>query len=270
MALSVAFLWSFPAERAQLPKSYPWQKEIHRKILPLPATAGRTYSGIQTGVDSNKRELLSIIQDTQRGFVTTPDQRSSIEEALVHVESFDAGETLNLGELDGTWRLQYTSASDVLILLEAASRFPFFQIGQIFQRFECRDGGNGGVISNVVKWSFPSLLEEQDGATLVVNAKFSVVSLRNIYLQFEEVAIENININADVEALIVPALLPRTFLSLQILQFIRTFRAQFPLRNGGRRSVGGLYYLSYLDRDMLLGRAVGGGGVFVFTRAPAI
>lgn len=34
-----------------------------------------------------------------------------------------------------------------------------------------------------------------------------------------------------------------------------------------RRSVGGLYYLSYLDRNMLLGRAVGGGGVFVFTRA---
>lgn len=34
-----------------------------------------------------------------------------------------------------------------------------------------------------------------------------------------------------------------------------------------RQSVGGLYYLSYLDDNMLLGRAVGGGGVFVFTRA---
>lgn len=34
-----------------------------------------------------------------------------------------------------------------------------------------------------------------------------------------------------------------------------------------RRQVGGLYYLSYLDRNMLVGRAVGGGGVFVFTKA---
>ena len=34
-----------------------------------------------------------------------------------------------------------------------------------------------------------------------------------------------------------------------------------------RESVGGLYYLSYLDNNLLLGRAVGGGGVFVFTRA---
>lgn len=90
---------------------------------------------------------------------------------------------------------------------------------------------------------------------------------------------------------------------MQILQFLRTFRAQVPL-NGPNRyinsmhgligaknfllhsflffffqlerfqtklscrgSPGGLYYLSYLDRDMLLGRAVGGGGVFIFTRA---
>lgn len=90
---------------------------------------------------------------------------------------------------------------------------------------------------------------------------------------------------------------------MQILQFLRTFRAQVPVSgpnryinsmNGSigaknlmlrsflsfsfsnlrfqtklncRGSPGGLYYLSYLDRDMLLGRAVGGGGVFIFTRA---
>lgn len=30
-------------------------------------------------------------------------------------------------------------------------------------------------------------LQEQEGATLLVSAKFSVVSSRNIYLQFEEV-----------------------------------------------------------------------------------
>lgn len=34
--------------------------------------------------------------------------------------------------------------------------------------------------------------------------------------------------------------------------------------------MGGLYYLSYLDDNMLLGRAVGGGGVFVFTRAQSL
>ncbi|WVZ25008.1 hypothetical protein V8G54_003552, partial [Vigna mungo] len=45
------------------------------------------------------------------------------------------------------------------------------------------------IIRNVVRWSIPKLLEEQEGVTLLVSAKFNVVSVRNIYLQFEEVII---------------------------------------------------------------------------------
>eukprot|EP00262_Sarcandra_glabra_P004023 TRINITY_DN1498_c0_g1_i2.p1 TRINITY_DN1498_c0_g1~~TRINITY_DN1498_c0_g1_i2.p1 ORF type:complete len:194 (-),score=27.44 TRINITY_DN1498_c0_g1_i2:229-810(-) len=141
-------------------------------------------------------------------------------------------------------------------------------VGQIYQKFECRDQSDGGVVRNVVRWSIPTVLEEQEGATLLVSAKFSVVSKRNIFLQFEEIAVENIKISEELQALIAPAILPRTFLSLQILQFIRDFKAQVPVRSSSeRRSIGGLYYLSYLDGNMLLGRSVGGGGVFVFTRA---
>lgn len=46
----------------------------------------------------------------------------------VTVEGYNMGEPIDLGKLDGTWRLQYTSAPDVLILLEAAARLPFFQV----------------------------------------------------------------------------------------------------------------------------------------------
>lgn len=220
-------------------------------------------------LENKKHDLLSTIQGTQRGFVTNADQRSIIEEALVGLEGYNMGEPIDLLKLDGTWRLQYTSAPDVLVLFEAAARLPFFKVGQIFQKFECCDKSNGGVIRNVVRWSVPPLLEEEEGATLVVSAKFDVVSVRNIYLQFEEITVQNIYISEELQALIAPAILPRSFLSLQILQFIRAFKAQIPVTNTtpGRRSVGGLYYLSYLDNNMLLGRAVGGGGVFVFTKA---
>ncbi|KAK2993129.1 hypothetical protein RJ640_006816 [Escallonia rubra] len=222
-------------------------------------------------LENRKYELLTAVQDTQRGLVTTADQRSSIEEALVGVEGYDAGAPIDLVKLNGTWRLQYTSAPDVLILFDSASRFPsLFQVGQIFQNFVCQGHSDGGYVRNVVRWSVPNLLEEQEGATLIVSAKFSIVSQRNIYLQFEEIAIQNIKISEELQALIAPAMLPRSFLSLQILQFIRAFKAQVPVENPGRQSVGGLYYLSYLDSNMLLGRAVGGGGVFVFTRAQNI
>ncbi|XP_037496218.1 probable plastid-lipid-associated protein 10, chloroplastic isoform X2 [Jatropha curcas] len=194
-------------------------------------------------IEKKKHDLLSATQDTQRGLVTTADQRSSIEEALVDLEGYNKGAPIDLVQLDGTWRLQYTSAPDVLVLLESSARLPFLQVGQIFQKFECRDQSNGGIVRNVVRWSIPTLLE---------------------------ISIQNIKISEELQALIAPAILPRSFLSLQILQFILTFKAQIPVTNAGnpgRRSVGGLYYLSYLDGNLLLGRAVGGGGVFVFTRA---
>ena len=47
------------------------------------------------------------------------------------MEGYNIGLPIDLVKLDGTWRLQYTSASDVLILLEAAARLPFFQVLRI-------------------------------------------------------------------------------------------------------------------------------------------
>lgn len=46
----------------------------------------------------------------------------------VTVEGYNKGAPLDLVKLDGTWRLQYTSAPDVLVLLEAAARVSFFQV----------------------------------------------------------------------------------------------------------------------------------------------
>ncbi|KAJ4803479.1 Plastid-lipid associated protein PAP / fibrillin family [Rhynchospora pubera] len=251
----------------------------HRRILPKLILPRATISAVAPPppkeLESRKFNLLQVIQETQRGLVTTPEQRSAIEEALVQVEEYGVRSKIDLEKLDGTWRLNYTSAGDVLVLFEAANRLPFLQIGQIYQKFECKYRSNGGIVRNVVRWSIEPLLEEQEGATLLVSANFSLLSKRNIFLQFEEVALENIKISEQLQALIAPAVLPRTFLSLQILQFLRTFRAQVPVSGPSRfqnklncrGSPGGLYYLSYLDRDMLLGRAVGGGGVFIFTRA---
>ncbi|XWS31937.1 hypothetical protein CRYUN_Cryun23aG0118400 [Craigia yunnanensis] len=164
------------------------KRSLHKKFLCSVAVAPYGNRVTEVELENKKHDLLLAVQDTQRGLVATADQRSIIEEALVSVEGNNMGAPIDLVMLDGTWRLQYTSAPDVLILLEAAARLPFFQVGQIFQKFECRDQFSGGIIRNVVRWSIPNLLEEQEGATLVVSAKFDVVSVRNIYLQFEEVS----------------------------------------------------------------------------------
>ncbi|GAB2213547.1 hypothetical protein Droror1_Dr00017857 [Drosera rotundifolia] len=241
-------------------------KKLH---LCLASSATYTAPVIDYELENKKHDLLRAVQDTLRGLNTTADQRLAVEEALVAVEGFDAGAPVDLVQLDGTWRLQYTTASDVLVLFEGAARLPLLQVGQIFQKFECRDQSDGGIVRNVIKWSIDNILEEQDGATLVVTAKFSVVSQRNIQLEFDEVSLQDIKISEELQVVIAPAILPRSFISLQILQFLRGFKAQIPIGNpnGRRQTIGGLYYLSYLDDYMLLGRSVEGGGVFVFTRA---
>ncbi|CAI8615756.1 unnamed protein product [Vicia faba] len=236
-------------------------------VAMMMTSASKVYDSV---LENKKHVLLTSLQDTQRGLLTTPRQRSSIEQALVNVEGTNVGQPIDFNKLDGTWRLQYTSAPDVLVLFQAAATLPFFQVGQIFQKFECRHNSTGGIIRNVVRWSIPNFFEEQEGATLLVSAKFTLVSARNIYLQFQEITLQDINISEQLQALISPAILPRSFISLQILQYLRTFKAQILVRDSGRESVGGLYYLSYLDDNMLLGRAVGGGGVFVFTRAQSL
>jgi len=46
----------------------------------------------------------------------------------VNVEGRNLGHPIDFNKLDGTWRLQYTSAPDVLILFQAAATLPFFQV----------------------------------------------------------------------------------------------------------------------------------------------
>ncbi|GAB2282375.1 Probable plastid-lipid-associated protein 10, chloroplastic, variant 2 [Dionaea muscipula] len=201
----------------------------------LASTTTYTAPAIDCELENKKQDLLRAIQDTQRGLNTTADQRLAIEEALVSVEGFDAGAQVDLVQLDGTWRLQYTTASDVLVLFDSAARLPFLQVGQIFQKFECRGPSNGGIVRNVIKWSIDNILEEEEGATLLVTAKFSVVSRRNIQLEFEEVGLQDIKISEELQALIAPAILPRSFISLQILQFLRAFKARVSIGDPNHR-----------------------------------
>jgi hypothetical protein len=53
------------------------------------------------------------------------------------VEELGAGEgaPLDLTALDGTWRLCYTSASDVLVLFEAAEKLPLLQVPPLVPQF---------------------------------------------------------------------------------------------------------------------------------------
>jgi hypothetical protein len=134
---------------------------------------------------------------------------------------------------------------------------------------------------------------------LKVDADYAKAGARTLALTFQEAKVSEVRISDLAEAVIAPALLPRTPLSHQILLAIKELELKFPLRGsvtamGGPgsdsssksdsssnegstsgsvkqpRSGGaavGAYLLSYLDETTLIGRASGSGGTFIFERA---
>ncbi|RWV80130.1 hypothetical protein GW17_00058643, partial [Ensete ventricosum] len=121
----------------------PKPRDTHRSALgrlgpslrPIVRLAAVSTAAAAPPLERRKLDLLQAVQETQRGLAATADQRSAVEEALVSplasqvcVEEYDAGSPVNLSVLDGTWRLNYTSASDVLVLFEAGARLPFLQV----------------------------------------------------------------------------------------------------------------------------------------------
>uniref|UniRef100_J3N3Z8 Uncharacterized protein n=1 Tax=Oryza brachyantha TaxID=4533 RepID=J3N3Z8_ORYBR len=43
--------------------------------------------------------------------------------------------------------------------LQVARLCLWIQVGQIYQKFECKDRSDGGIVRNVVRWSIENLLE---------------------------------------------------------------------------------------------------------------
>ena len=138
---------------------------------------------------------------------------------------------------------------------------------------------------------------------LKVDADYAKAGARTLALTFQEAKVSEVRISDLAEAVIAPALLPRTPLSHQILLAIKELELKFPLRgavtalggpgsdsssksdssNGDSSNEGstsgpvkeprsggaavGAYLLSYLDDTTLIGRASGSGGTFIFERA---
>lgn len=248
---------------------------------------GQAESSAKAVASEAKKNLLNAVRLTKRGARTTAEQRAAVEEAQVAVEVL-GGATLadGLDLLDGLWELEYTTAPDVVGLLQAPLAFPLplLQVGSVYQRFICRGRGDGGTVQNVVRWSIAGLLEESKGITLTVTAGFELSSPRSISLRFEEAEIGDVRISSELESLLAPAVLPRSTFSMEILQSLRALKLTVPLRTpssltasstpspsstfspSSPSSRGARYQLTYLDEDMLVGRALQPAGSFVFQR----
>lgn len=66
------------------------------------------------------------------------------------------------------------------------------------------------------------------GVTVCVKADWSACSGRRIQLRFREAGVSHVRISDQTEALLAPALLPRTWLTQRLLMAIQEVRAWAP------------------------------------------
>ena len=195
--------------------------------------------------------------------------------------------------LRGRWKLIYTTAVDVtglLVLSIPPPPLPFLPpppivVGDIYQEFKT----DTKEIVNEIRASVPALLEEKDGVVLRVNATYKDRSSSNktaLELVFQEAVVSDVRISEFTEMLLAPAVLPRGELNQRVLLFLRDFEVRFPLFGRAATAMGGAsnenerneegkitpgasvgkYEFSYCDEDVLIGKATGSQGIFIFTK----
>jgi hypothetical protein len=242
-----------------------------------------------------KEKLIESCRGTYRGAVgfSNDREREDIRNAKEALETFGAEEKEEekdwmRNRVNGRWKLIYTTALDVtglLVFSVPPPPLPFFPpppivVGDIFQEFKT----DAKEIVNEIRASVPWVLEEKDGVILRVNATYKEVddssnnSKKALELVFQEAVVSDVRISELTETLLAPAILPRSELNQRALLFFRDFEVRFPLFGRAARAMGGSdengvsgaavgrYEFSYCDEDVLIGKATGSQGIFIFTK----
>lgn len=122
--------------------------------------------------------LLDSFWGTERGLAASSDSRAEINELITQLEARNPTPEPNdaRAALGGTWRLAYTSASELIALL-ALARLPLVTVGDITQTIDPL----GMTVENTVELSAP-LSKTAVSAT----ASFEVRSPKLLQVTFEE------------------------------------------------------------------------------------
>ncbi|KAL4419383.1 hypothetical protein ABPG77_002910 [Micractinium sp. CCAP 211/92] len=267
-------------------RQHPARAVHHRRPCQRPAVVrAAAVDNVEAWIDGSssalataKQRLLAVLAGTERGSEARSLRRGEVEEAQVAVEAFSSGRELDFSLLQGRWRLEYTTARDVLPLV-APTRGPLpppLQIGRIYQAFSGTEGG--GTVQNIIEARLPPALpllprDLEAGVTLVVEADWEARTARSIALTFREAGFQDVTLSPALQNLLASPILPRGWWNQQLLLAIQQLSLRVPLTtrvpgssSDQQRPVGLNYMLTHLDEDMLIGRAQGNGGVFIFTR----
>lgn len=193
----------------------------------------------------------------------------------MELEALQRSQGLDYALLAGKWRLVYTTAADVVPIVgfDLSSALPpglpAPVVGDVYQHFSSPEEGR---VENIIEFSLPPLTEPgSPGLVFTVGASYEVRSERRIALTFLEAQVGGLRPGPLVDSLLAPALLPRGWWNQKALLALKGLDLRFPFRStqqvAAGRAVGAPYLLTYLDADVLIGRAQAPSGSFIFERS---
>ncbi|MDT9296080.1 MAG: PAP/fibrillin family protein [Arthrospira platensis PCC 7345] len=190
-----------------------------------------------------KATLLEAIAGKNRGLLATESDKTAILSAIAQLEDYNPTprpvEAIEL--LDGNWRLLYTNSQELL----GIDRFPFYNLGQIYQCIRARTGK----IYNIAEIVGIPYLE----GMVSVAARFEVVSQKRVQVKFNRFVI-------GLQRLI-SYQYPNQFID-EIESDKKFLAVDFTLQEQQQQ---GWLDITYLDEDMRIGRG-NVGSVFVLTK----
>ncbi|KAF8071169.1 YPTC6 [Scenedesmus sp. PABB004] len=166
-------------------------------VMPeLPETAGFAMAVAEPESDEMsaadiKAALLDSFYGTERGLAARSEVRAEINELITQLEAKNPTPvpTEMMALLDGSWKLVYTSNSELLAIL-ALGRLPFVSVGDITQRIDSASAS----FENAV-----SLAAPLSRTTVSTTASFEVRSPKRLQVRFEQGRIASPELIADVE-----------------------------------------------------------------------
>ena len=174
--------------------------EIHRCnlifshiIFSLQAAASDYYDDPTN--DMSIVELKAVLQDTfygtERGLSADSDTRAEVVELISQLEARNPtpAPTEALELLNGTWKLAYTSNSELVALL-ALGKLPLVTVGDVYQIID----GSAQSVENRIQLSVPG-----SRTSLTASASFEVRSPKLLQIEFREGQVGTPELLADFE-----------------------------------------------------------------------
>ena len=140
-------------------------------------------------------DLKAVLQDTfwgtERGLSADSDTRAEIVELISQIEGRNPTPNPNdaIEKLDGTWKLTYTSNSELIALL-ALSKLPLVTVGEVYQTID----GASRTVENRIQLSAPF-----SRTSLTAIAEFEVRSPKLLQIEFKEGQIGTPELLADFD-----------------------------------------------------------------------